>query len=106
MAKFLVQANYTAEGLRGLLRDKPSGRRDTVSGMLQAAGCKLDSMYFGLGGTDVFLVCDCPDNATAAAISLAASASGAVRTTTTPLFTVEEADLILQKGVNYRAPGT
>ena len=105
MPKFLVEATYTAEGLRGLLKETPSGRQATLSKMLAAAGCKLDSMYFALGDRDVFLIADCPDTVTAAAVSLAASASGAVRTRTTPLLTVEEADQVMKKGVSYRAPG-
>jgi hypothetical protein len=31
MAKFLVQATYTAEGLRGLQKDKASGRREAIT---------------------------------------------------------------------------
>ena len=30
MPKFLIEAAYTAEGLRGLQKDKASGRRDGV----------------------------------------------------------------------------
>jgi hypothetical protein len=33
------------------------------------------------------------------------SASGLVRTKTTPLLTVDETDQALQKSANYRAPG-
>jgi hypothetical protein len=33
------------------------------------------------------------------------SASGLVRTKTTPLLTVEEVDKALAKSINYRAPG-
>jgi uncharacterized protein with GYD domain len=106
MPKYLLEANYTAEGLRGVLKDSAGGRREAVSKMLTAAGCKLDVMYYALGDRDVYLVCDCPDNATAAALSIAASASGLVRTKTTPLFTVEETDQLLRKGVTYRAPGS
>jgi uncharacterized protein with GYD domain len=46
-----------------------------------------------------------PDVASAAAISLAASASGLVRTKTTQLMTAEEVDSALAKAVKYRPPG-
>jgi hypothetical protein len=38
-------------------------------------------------------------------MSIAASASGLVRTRTTALMTVEEVDQALAKSVSYRAPG-
>jgi uncharacterized protein with GYD domain len=105
MAKFLIEAAYTAEGLRGLAKDKASGRKDAVETALSGVGGKLESMYFAFGAADVNLVCECPDNVSAAAISLAASASGLVRTRTVPLLTVEEADQALSKEISYRAPG-
>jgi uncharacterized protein with GYD domain len=105
MAKFLVEASYTAEGLRGLAKDKASGRKAAVEKMLASLGGKLEGMYYAFGDADVYLLCDCPDNATAAALSLAASSSGAVRTKTIPLLTIEEADKALGKNAGYKAPG-
>ena len=105
MAKFLVEASYTADGLKGLAKDKASGRRAAVEKALAALGGKLEAMYFAFGEHDVLLICECPDSPSAAALSLAASASGLVRTKTTVLMTVEEADQALAKTVNYRPPG-
>jgi len=105
MAKYLVTANYTAEGLRGLAKDKASGRKAAIAAALKALGGKLDSVYYAFGATDVYLVCDLPDNVSAAALSLAVSATGMVKTTTTPLLTVDEVDAALDKTVKYRAPG-
>ena len=45
-------------------------------------------MYYALGEGDVYIVCECPDHVTAAALSLAASSSGLIRTKTTSLLTV------------------
>jgi uncharacterized protein with GYD domain len=45
-----------------------------------------------------------PDNATAAAISLAVT-TGAIRTKTIVLLTPEEVDLAVKKGVDYSPPG-
>ena len=105
MAKFLIQASYTAEGLRGLAKDKASGRKQAVGAALSALGGKLETIYFAFGAADVYLICECPDNVSAAALSLAASASGLVRTRTVPLLTVEETDQALSKTISYRAPG-
>jgi uncharacterized protein with GYD domain len=53
----------------------------------------------------VYLIVDLPDNATAAALSLNISASGAVHARTTPLMTCEEMDMAAKKPVDYRKPG-
>ena len=73
--------------------------------LLKGVGGKLESMYFAFGETDVFLIADLPDAATAAAISLTVAATGAVRGTTTPLLSVEEIDQAAKKSVDYRKPG-
>jgi len=105
MPKFLVEASYTAEGLRGLAKDKASGRKAAVEAAMGALGGKVESIHFAFGAADVYLVCDLPDNVSAAALGLAVSATGLVRTRTVPLLTVEETDRALAKMVAYRAPG-
>ena len=105
MAKYLVEASYTAEGLKGLIKDKASGRKAAVMQALAALGGKLEAIYFTLGECDVLVLCECPDNASVASLGLAASASGLVRTKITPLLTVEELDQTIAKGVDYRPPG-
>jgi uncharacterized protein with GYD domain len=106
MAKFLIAASYTAEGLRGVAKDKASGRSKAVSEALAALGGKLETIYYALGDTDVFVIADCPDNITAAGLSFAVSSSGLVRTKTIPLLTVEEMDQAIGKQAKYRAPGS
>lgn len=105
MPKYLVQASYTGEGLKGIRKDKASGRKAAVSKAVEALGGKLESMYFAFGENDVVVILDMPDNASAAAFSMASSASGVVRTRTTTLMTVEEADKAFATNVSFRAPG-
>lgn len=105
MPKFLLEATYTAEGFKGLAKDKASGRKAAVAQAAKKMGGKLEAMYFCLGDTDVILIADLPDHLTAAAFASAACASGTVRTKTTALLTVDEADEALAKPVAYRAPG-
>ena len=105
MAKFLIQASYTSEGLKGLQKDKASGRRAAVTSALQAIGGKLDGMYYCLGEHDVIAIVDLPNTEAATALSVAVSASGLVHTKTTAMLTVEEADRALAKSVSYRPPG-
>ena len=105
MPKYLIQASYTAEGLKGLQKDKASGRKAAVSQAVEGLGGRIDAIYYAFGDHDAVLILDLPDNVSASAFSLAVSASGFVRTKTTPLLTVEETDKALQKSVTYRAPG-
>ena len=105
MAKYLLQGSYTAEGLKGLQKEKASGRKAAVEKLFASIGGKVDAMYYSFGYHDVVLIVDAPDNVSIAAAGLTASASGMVRTKTTPLLTVEEADKALGEGVDYRAPG-
>jgi uncharacterized protein with GYD domain len=64
-----------------------------------------DGGYYAFGETDVFAIMDVPDNVSAAAVSLAVSASGAVNTTITVLLTPEEIDQSTKKMIGYRPPG-
>jgi len=105
MPKFLVEATYTAEGHKGLAKDKASGRKAAVASAVKKLGGKLDAMYYCLGEHDVILIVDMPDHVSAAALSSAACASGMTRTQTTTLLTIAEADEALSKTVAYKAPG-
>src|SRR3982074_3183184 len=79
MPKYLIQATYTPEGLKGLHKDKASGRRTAVMNALEPLRGKLESMYYAFGQDDVIAILDLPDNVSASAVSLAISASGLVR---------------------------
>ena len=105
MAKFLIEANYTAEGVKALIREKPSSRQAVIKETLTSIGGKLEALYYALGQRDVILVCELPDHVSAAALAMAVSATGLVRTKTIPLLTIEEADRAASTKVSYRAPG-
>ncbi len=105
MPKYLITASYTAEGVKGLLKDGGTGRRAAVQKAVEGLGGKLEAIYYTFGDHDVIAIGDLPDNAAAAAMSLTVSASGSVRTSTTPLLTPEEIDAAAKKTVAYRKPG-
>ncbi len=105
MPKYLLQASYTAEGLRGLLKEGATKRKAAVEQLIDSLGGKLEVFYPAFGDTDVFLIVDAPDNETAAAASMAVGASGAVQVKTTVLLTPEEMDRATKKTVSYRPPG-
>lgn len=105
MAKFMIQASYTAEGLKGLQKDKASGRRDAVAKAFEMVGGKLESLYYCLGEDDVVVIGEAPDVVSITALCVAVGASGLVRPRTTALLTVEETDRALAKAAAYRPPG-
>ena len=105
MPKYLIEASYTAEGFKGIQKDKASGRVAVVKKAIEALGGKLEAMYFCLGENDLIVLVEAPDNASVAALNIAVSASGVARTKTTALMTAEETDGALAKSVAYSAPG-
>ena len=105
MPKFLVKASYTAEGLKGLKKDKATGRQKAIATACEALGGKLDHMYYALGDDDVFCVCDLPSHVHAASLGVAVGAGGSANTTTVPLLTCEEMDKALHEDPKYRPPG-
>ena len=105
MPKYLVQGSYVGEGLKGLLKEGGSSRRDTVAQLIKGMGGTLESFYYAFGEYDVLGVGEFPDNETAAAFSLAVNASGAVTVRMTVLMTPEEVDEATKKTVDFRPPG-
>jgi uncharacterized protein with GYD domain len=100
-----LQASYTADGTKGLIKEGGSKRRAAVQKMVEQAGGKLLSMYYALGENDVYVISDLPDQTAALAISLTINASGAVKGRSTLLVTPEEIDAAAKKSVSYRPPG-
>lgn len=105
MPTYLWRASYTAEGVKGLLKDGGSKRREVVQQLVTKAGGKLVAMYYALGEADVIGIVELPDTTTAVAISLAINASGAVTINSTQLLTPEEVDAAAKKSIGYRPPG-
>jgi len=105
MAKYLIEASYTSEGAKGLLKDGGTKRRQAAEQALKTAGAKLEAFYFAFGEPDAYVIVDAPDHATVAAASVAINASGAVKTRTIVLLTPEEIDQATKKNVTYTAPG-
>ncbi len=105
MPKYLIEASYTLEGVKGFQKDGGSKRRDAVEAALKSLGGKLEALYFAFGDPDAIVILDAPDNVSAAAASVAINASGAVRLKTIVLLSPEEMDAAVKKTVNYRPPG-
>ncbi|GAB2875736.1 hypothetical protein GCM10027074_49590 [Streptomyces deserti] len=105
MAKYLFKVKLTADGLKGLLKEGGTARREVVERTVQSLGGRLESVYWAFGDDDVYVTAELPDNVSAAALGLVTSASGGVRTSTVVLLTVEEIDEAVRRKVDYRALG-
>ena len=106
MPKYLIQASYTVDGLKGLLKDGGTKRRAAIEQAAESVGGKLEAFYFAFGSDDVHMILDAPDNVSVAAVSLTAGAGGAATNIrTTVLLTAEEIDQAVQKTVSYKPAG-
>ena len=105
MAKYLITAIYNADGVKGLLKEGGTGRRDAVEKALASVGGTVESFYYAFGDIDAYVVVDVSDNITAASVALAVAATGAVSINTFVLMTPEDMDQAIKKSPAYRAPG-
>ena len=105
MSKYLIQANYVGDGVKGLLKEGGSSRRAVVDKLIKSVGGTMEALYYAFGETDIYVIVDLPDNASAAAIALTVASSGVINIRTTVLMTPEELDQAVKKSPTYRAPG-
>jgi uncharacterized protein with GYD domain len=105
MAKYLFLASYTPEGLRGLLKDGGTRRKEDLGEMVKELNGKLESIHFAFGENDVYSIVEVPDNVSAATIALKINASGAAKVNTVVLLTPEQIDEAARINVGYRPPG-
>ena len=106
MPKYLIEASYTAEGIKGVIARGGTARREAVEKMLADLGGTVESFNFAFGATDAYVLCDVPDNVTAAAIGMVVAASGVVSCKTTVLLTPEEIDRAAATQASYAPPGS
>ena len=107
MPFYLIQAAYTSQAWGTQIKN-PQNRVEQLRSVVEGLGGKIDCAYYTFGEFDIFAVVSMPDNVTAAAFSLSASAGGAVKAIkTTPLMTIDEGIQAMRKagGAGYRPPG-
>ena len=106
MAYYLVQAAYTSEAWAAMVKN-PQNRLDAVRPVIEKLGGKMEGGWLAFGEYDIVAICQMPNNVSAAAFAMAASAGGAVKALkTTPLMTAEEGVEAMKKAArgNYRPP--
>ena len=105
MPKFLIEASYTLDGVKGIQSAGGSSRREAVARVAESVGGRLEAFYFAFGDRDAHVIVDLPDNESATAVALTVNASGGATVKTTVLLTPEEVDAAAQRSVDYRPPG-
>jgi uncharacterized protein with GYD domain len=105
MPKYLIEASYTLEGVKGIQSAGGTSRRDAVAKVAESVGGQLESFYFAFGDYDVYTIVDLPDNESAAAVALTVNAAGGAAVRTVVLLTPEEVDAAAKRSVEYRPPG-
>lgn len=105
MSKYMFKGSYTADGVKGLMQEGGSKRRDAATAAIESVGGSVDCFYYAFGDTDVVGFADFPDDASATAVSLLINSSGAVNLSITPLMTAEDVDAAAAMTPAYRPPG-
>lgn len=105
MAKYLLEVNYTVEGIKGVKAEGGSARVAAATELVEGVGGKIESFYFAFGDTDAYVIADFPDNASAAAAAVTVCAGGGARIRTVALLTAAEIDAAAAKKTTYRPPG-
>jgi uncharacterized protein with GYD domain len=105
MPKYLIEASYTQDGLKGLFKEGGTGRRTALETAAKGLGGSVEAFHYVFGEDDVVVIIDMPDNISTAALSLAVSAAGGATSTVRVLLTPEEIDAAVKKTAEYRAPG-
>jgi uncharacterized protein with GYD domain len=106
MAKYLIKASYSAEGIKGVMKSGGTSRVDAVKSAIASVGGSVESFYFGFGSDDVYVTVDAPGNTAAAAMAAAVGSSGALaRYETVVLLSADEIDEAMKMAVSYTPPG-
>ena len=106
MATFMFKANYSHEGLQGLVSEGAAVRSAAIEQLVTSLGGNLVSLYWALGETDAYVVVDGIDDESATAAALTVGSSGGLSSlATVKLLTSAEVDAAIAKSPAYRPPG-
>lgn len=106
MPHYMTQFSYTAEAWAALTSN-PADRTAAVSALAQKLGCRLVSLYYHFGEYDGLVIFEAPDDTTANALVIAATAPGHLKATKTArLMTPGEAVGAMRKaqGAGFESP--
>jgi len=95
MAAYILLLQFTDQGIRNV-RDT-TRRAAAATEAAAKTGAKFKEVYWTLGGYDLVIVAEAPDDETITAVSLKLASLGNVKTQTLRAFQAGEVDAILKK---------
>ena len=107
MPLYLTRFNYTPLTWARLIA-KPEDRRQAAQTYIESVGGTLHGFWYAFGTHDGYNLWEAPDNVSMAAVALAISGGGALRSfETTVLMSVDDTLEALRKAeeIKYRPPG-
>ena len=105
MPKYLITGGYSVDGIKGVMSEGGTGRRDAITKLATSVGGKVESLYFAFGSDDVYIIVDLPSNEAAAAVAMTVATSGSFSPRTVVLMSPEEVDAATKLSPTYRPPG-
>ena len=90
MAKYLMLGKYFSESVKGITPD----RTKKVTGIIEKAGGKVESMLAILGRYDLAFIVDYPDNKSVFKAAVEIAKATGIGFASSPAITVEEFDKI------------
>ena len=107
MAKYLIKASYSPEGLKGVMSKGGSARAEAIEKLASGVGGTVDGVYFSFGSDDLFAIVEAPSHEAMAAIAGTVGQTGAVsRYETVVLLTPAQLDEAARMNIDYSPPGT
>jgi uncharacterized protein with GYD domain len=102
----MIQASYTPQAWAAMAH-KPEHREQAFRSLCEQAGAKFINSYYCFGEYDVIAFYEAPDAKTAAALSVAVTAAGHLRSAkTTTLLTDAEGFEVMKKAGGLKLPTT
>jgi uncharacterized protein with GYD domain len=102
----MYSGNYTKRGIKGLLKDGGTARKEETVRLVESLGGKVEAYYWCYGRTDFVTIMDFPDHTTVTGMALNIAASGTFTGNLTPLISVEEMDEMVKVSIkDWKAPG-
>ena len=105
MAKYLYKVSYSADGLRGVMKEGAASRASFIEKLVANIGGQMEAFYFAFGDADVYVIADLPDDTTAAAVAMAVASSGVGSIETVKLLTPDQVDAARGIDTGYKPPG-
>ena len=106
MAKYLIKASYSPEGIKGVMAKGGSARVAAIEKLVGGVGGSMESFYFAFGQDDAYIVVDAPSPEAMAAVAGTVTGTGVLSSyETVVLLTAEQIDAAARMTVDYTPPG-